>query len=617
MRRPLLVLLALGAALVVPAGAAAAIHIRSIDTSAYPRVRVTVVTASPTGKPPALRENGKAVPVVAALNFANAKSIVLSVDRSQSMTGRPLAEAVDAAKRFVDVKSAGDEVAVAPFASGRPTLTAFSSSRIDAVGALRSIRVDSQPGTRLYDDLVLSARGLAARALPGKVIVVVTDGNETSSHATFWDALKEARKDHVLIFVVAIQSKLFTPGPLKKLAAGTGGKYYAAASVASLSQIYANIAEELKRTWRVEYLTASRPGEKVAVQASVGRQGIAAGTVLLSAAQTSTSKSALPKSAFSTSGTILLALIVGLLFVTAISLVFRKSGSEELRRRIQPHIEVEPVKKKEKRDRTSVLKSLFRATESVLGRTRQWSALSRLLVRGNIPLKTVEFAYVMLGSGVVVAFIASLVASNGVVLLIGFALGLVLPVGFAWREANKRVTAFDAQLPDLLMSVAASLKAGHSFKQAIQTVVEDAEDPARQEFQRVLAETSLGRSMEEGLTDMADRLGSSNFSFIVTAVSIQNQVGGSLAGLFDMVADTVRQRQMFARKIRALTAMGRASAYVLVALPFFLALILTAMNHSYMSPLYTTSTGHELIIAALVMIAIGSLILRKIVGFKG
>jgi tight adherence protein B len=339
--------------------------------------------------------------------------------------------------------------------------------------------------------------------------------------------------------------------------------------------------------------------------------------VLLSAAQTNPPKSALPKSAFTTRGTILLGLLVALLLLVAVSLVFRKSGAEELRRRIQPHIEVEPVKKKVKRDRTTMLKSLFRATESVLGKTRQWSALGRLLVRGNLPLKTVEFAYVMLGAGLVVAFIASLVASNGIVLLAGFAVGLALPLAFAWREANKRVMAFDAQLPDLLMSVAASLKAGHSFKQAIQTVVEDAEDPARQEFQRVLAETSLGRSMEEALTDMADRLGSKNFSFIVTAVAIQNQVGGSLAGLFDMVADTVRQRQMFARKIRALTAMGRASAYVLVALPFFLALILTAMNRSYMSPLYTTSTGHELIIAALVMIAIGSLILRKIVGFKG
>ena len=135
--------------------------------------------------------------------------------------------------------------------------------------------------------------------------------------------------------------------------------------------------------------------------------------------------------------------------------------------------------------------------------------------------------------------------------------------------------------------------------------------------QRVLAETSLGRPLEDALSDMADRIGSSNFSFIVTAVTIQNQVGGSLAGLFDMVSDTVRQRQQFSRKIRALTAMGRASAYVLSALPIVLAMLLTLINHNYMAPLFTTSAGHTLIIIGLVSMSIGSLILRKIVSFSG
>jgi tight adherence protein B len=100
-------------------------------------------------------------------------------------------------------------------------------------------------------------------------------------------------------------------------------------------------------------------------------------------------------------------------------------------------------------------------------------------------------------------------------------------------------------------------------------------------------------------------------------VTIQRQVGGSLAGLFDMVADTVRQRQQFARKIKGLTAMGRASAYVLIALPFFIAFALTLLNPSYMAPLYNTSTGHTLIFMGLGMMAFGSLILKKLVSFRG
>ena len=99
--------------------------------------------------------------------------------------------------------------------------------------------------------------------------------------------------------------------------------------------------------------------------------------------------------------------------------------------------------------------------------------------------------------------------------------------------------------------------------------------------------------MDDALAEMAERIGSKNFSFVITAVTIQRQVGGSLAGLFDMVADTVRQRQQFARKIKGLTAMGRASAYVLIGLPFFIAIAITVMNPSYMDPLYHTTDGPQ------------------------
>ena len=133
----------------------------------------------------------------------------------------------------------------------------------------------------------------------------------------------------------------------------------------------------------------------------------------------------------------------------------------------------------------------------------------------------------------------------------------------------------------------------------------------------MLTETRLGRPMDDALAEMAERVGSPNLEFVMTAVTIQRQVGGSLAGLFDMVAEAVRNRQQFARKIRSLTAMGRMSAYVLVGLPFFIAAVLTLLNPSYMAPLYDTHAGHMLMGLGCVMMAIGSLILKKIVSFKG
>ncbi len=133
----------------------------------------------------------------------------------------------------------------------------------------------------------------------------------------------------------------------------------------------------------------------------------------------------------------------------------------------------------------------------------------------------------------------------------------------------------------------------------------------------MLTEARLGRPIDEALAEMAQRVGSKNFEFVITAVSIQNQVGGSLAGLIDMVADTVRQRHQFARKIKGLTAMGRAGAYVLMGLPFVLALAITVINPGYMDPLYHSSSGHKLIYLGLGMMAFGSLVLNKIVSFKG
>jgi tight adherence protein B len=104
---------------------------------------------------------------------------------------------------------------------------------------------------------------------------------------------------------------------------------------------------------------------------------------------------------------------------------------------------------------------------------------------------------------------------------------------------------------------------------------------------------------------------------VINAVTIQRQIGGSLAGLFDMVADTVRQRQQFGRKVKGLTAMGRMSAYVLVGLPIFIGALMSVINKGYMRPLYQTSAGQKLLISGVVMMIIGSAVLKKIVSFRG
>ena len=314
-----------------------------------------------------------------------------------------------------------------------------------------------------------------------------------------------------------------------------------------------------------------------------------------------------------------MALLVGLIVLLAGTFAFAAARGERLRKRLAPHINQANarVKRKQDRERLALLASLFRATEEAFSHRKHWRTLQRMLERADLPLRTVEFVYLMGGGALVFGLFAAIATRSTFMILLALLAGGAIPFAFVWFKGNKRISAFENQLPDLLITLAASLKAGHSFKQGLQSVVDEGREPASKELKRVLTEARLGRPMDEALQEMAARVQSKNFDFVITAVTIQRQVGGSLAGLIDMVADTVRQRQQFARKIQGLTAMGRASAYVLLGLPFFIAIIITIMNPRYMDPLYNTSTGHKLIATGLAAMCFGAVVLRKIVSFKG
>jgi tight adherence protein B len=195
-------------------------------------------------------------------------------------------------------------------------------------------------------------------------------------------------------------------------------------------------------------------------------------------------------------------------------------------------------------------------------------------------------------------------------------IGGILPLLYVRLKAKRRQAAFEAQLPEMLITMAASLKAGHAFNSALNSVIRDGAEPTSTELARVSSEIQLGMTSEAALESMAGRLDSTNFGFVVMAVNIQRTVGGSLAEILDMVADTVRQRQQFTRKVKALTAQGRMSAYVLLAMPFVMGLAISAFNRTYISILFTSTMGKVLIGGALVSMTIGGFVIRKIVSFK-
>jgi tight adherence protein B len=315
-----------------------------------------------------------------------------------------------------------------------------------------------------------------------------------------------------------------------------------------------------------------------------------------------------------------IALLVGVLVLAAVAIGARTPRSAWLRNRLAPHVNLGTPAGEETSEatgkRSRLLDSLFTSTEKRFGHRSHWRKLERWVERSGLKIRTVEVVWVVVASGLGLAVVTSLLGASIVWIALTACVGAAVPSILLGIHVRRRTRAFDEQLPDLLLTIASSLKVGHSFTQGLQVVVEEGRAPAADEFRRVLNEAQLGQPMEVALTDMGDRVGSEDLRFVLESVAIQREIGGSLAELFETVAETVRERQQFRRKLKALTAMGRMSATVLVCLPFAVGLGIQALNRNYLDPLFSSSAGHIMLIGTLAGMAVGGLWLRKIVSFR-
>lgn len=314
------------------------------------------------------------------------------------------------------------------------------------------------------------------------------------------------------------------------------------------------------------------------------------------------------------SGEVIVAILVGLaifsLFMSIRQMMPVKDPVEERLREygLTDYIRSGGRQQEERPERFRLLERLAQG----FGIAEKWRAM---LLRANVPMTVGEFAALLLGL-CAAGFVVGALRGGPLVGAMVAGVFCFIPFFYMKRRQAKRKQAFAAQLPDVLTLLVGSLRAGYGLSQAIELLAREVPDPAATEFQRVVRSMNLGLPLQRALQLMAERVESDDFDLVVTAITVQYEMGGNLSTILENISSTIRERVRVLREVQVLTAQQRMTGNVLAGLPIFLAVALSFISPGYFEPFFEPGWPRILPLFAGGMIAIGFLIIRKIVDIK-
>jgi tight adherence protein B len=266
---------------------------------------------------------------------------------------------------------------------------------------------------------------------------------------------------------------------------------------------------------------------------------------------------------------------------------------------------------------------LLRPPAIDLGSTSLWSKivpnvenLNKLYEQADVPIPFNKFMWIVGAMGLTGGALAAVIAPNPLFAPVGAAMLGGMPFLWLQHRKKKRVRLFLDAMPEAVELISRALRAGHGLASGLRLVSEEMKGPISDEFGRIFEEQNLGIPIELSLRGMADRIPAMDVRFFVIAVIIQRATGGDLAEVLDKIGKLIRQRFELYGHVKALTAEGRLSGVVLLALPPGLLAFLSISNYAYVAPLFTTPLGNKMLIATAVMQVFGALMIRKIVSIK-
>lgn len=603
---------------------AAGIRIEGVDTTRHPDVDLTVSVPVAPGDAPGveafrLLENGDERKFTIEPAATADLEVVLLIDTSGSMGGPPIAAAREASTALLQALPDDVRVAVVTFDDQVEVRTSFGSSREEHLAAASTLEADGN--TALFDG-VGTALGLfsAAEDGSGRAIVLLSDGEDTASGAVLDEVLSRLSATDVRFNAIAYGTAAAEIEGLEAMAEAAGGSVSDATEPDALVGMYEEVAATLVNRYQLSYVSQAEGSVDVAVEFSQ-RGGSSSDSRSTSFPVSETpappdlggttdgvpAPVEAPAPSGQASGGVLVGAALWFAALVIVALTVLWPG------RVRVQLSGIARRNAGQRGLSELAARASLVAEEGLERRGYRRGLSAALERAGINLRPGEFV-VLSASAAVVAFGIGLMLSG---LLMGLALAVVAAAGsrvvISFRT-SRRQTKFADQLGDTLQLLSGSLRAGYGLMQAVDSVAREADAPASEEFGRLVVETRLGRDMTDALEAMAERMESEDFGWVTQAMEIHREVGGDLAEVLDNVGETIRERNKIRRQVKALSAEGRMSAWVLLALPFGVALIMSIINRPYISELTTNGLlGWSLIGLGGVMMTIGMIWTMKLV----
>ena len=620
-------LLAVAAALLLPGSAIAqqqkdGVVIEDVGLRAYPTVELEVAVPADVSDKTlpdeafAVEEDGQRKAASVSRIRGDDLEVVVLLDTTGSMGGAPIEEAKVAASKFLQRLPSKTSISVLGYDTKATVVSPFSTDTGTHVNAIAGLEADGE--TALYDAVLTSVNQFNGENGTQRAVVLLTDGEDNASKASLAKTVTALRGTDVTLYGIEYRTAFTDKAGLGRLVAATDGRVVRAGDPKALEAVYREIAAEISNHYTLTYRsTASDKTDLRLLVDAGGVQAVATQSVNFPASAATVAASPKPGPGVRTGQVVepgLFAQRTALFAGAAAMFVALTVILLALLKPMRSRVRLAGGRAEAGRDSgvSAVADRMVQSMERTLERRGRRRSIAARLEAAGIALRPGEFIVIAICAAVTVGTFMWIV-TNWFVGLLAVVATILLSRIYVTNRVERRRKAFGDQISDTLQLLTGSLRAGYGLMQAIDTVVREAPNPTAEEYRRLLVETRLGRDLGVALQEMGDRIQLDDFTWVVQAFEIHREVGGDLAAVLDAINETVRERDNIRRQIKVLSAEGKLSMYILLALPIVTAAFVSLTQPGYIGVLTGHPIGLVMLLGGAVLMTVGGLWIRRIV----